>query len=508
MESPCCKPRSRGRKPRQWFPLAAVGKTPVGFGGGLLRVPWAIGVILASMPSQDPIMVPLQGLGEMGMHSFAIGQGGSWVLVDLGARFSSGDSRPQVPEPILSWLCSLGGQLRGIVLTHGHRDHIGGVADLLDRLSPTGQGERTSGDVDAPGPTVYGSRWTLTLTRRLCEQRGVKHRSWKIVAPGDRWVVDRLAFTALPVEHSIPGAHALLMEAGAMRIVHTGDFSGHDHQQETWQAVLRKPTDYLLSDSTNATRQDDRMTEAQVLAHMGRAAETVQGAVLATTFASHVERIRGMLEIAERLGRRVFLLGRSLREQVTLALEQGHLPGRFRTCLQQASARHMPPHRLWIVASGSQGDVEGNCRRLGLGDHPHYVPKEGDGFIYSARVIPGYEPAVQAMWQSFEERGVTLFSEVTGHAVHTSGHAYPRAQRAMIRDVAPAHFIAVHGTGAHLEAHAALAETGRGLESDGVPAVHRVYTGAPMAFTPRGPVPVAVQPPFPPVCCPQGTPHP
>ncbi|ABS24316.1 ribonuclease J [Anaeromyxobacter sp. Fw109-5] len=408
-------------------------------------------------------IVPLGGLGEIGMNCMAIEADGRMAVVDCGILFPNEPIGVDVIAPDLGWLRERREQVGAIYLTHGHEDHIGALPFLLR-------------EVKAP---VYGTRFTLALLRPRLEEAGVE-ADLREVAPGDA----RPAGEASPlsaefyaVTHSIPDACGLALSTPQGTILHSGDFkidprpiSGPGFDLARVEALGRRGVRLLLSDSTNSERPGSSLSEAEVGAALEEAFERAPARVFVACFASNIHRIQQVANAARAFGRRLALLGRSMETNVRLAQALGYLelPGWMPVGFPEA--RELPPKELCVLTTGTQGEPRSALARLARGEHLDLDVAPGDLVVLSSRFIPGNEVAVGELVNALCRRGAQVAYEGL-RPLHVSGHAQEAEQRRLIALARPEHFVPIHGEYRHLARHAAHAAAegvrGRHLLLDG-----------------------------------------
>ncbi len=394
-------------------------------------------------------VVPLGGLGEIGLNALALCSGDDVVLVDCGLMFPQ-EAHPGVEYliPDLTWLRQRWHRLRAVWLTHGHEDHIGAVPHLLaERRVP-----------------VYGTRFTVGL---LAERVGRVAPSavdcLRAVAPGE--VVEGGAFRAtfIPVTHSVPGACALAVETPAGVVLHTGDFkldpTPVDGRLTDWDALGRwgdRGVDLLCCDATGAEREGSTPSERVVGDALRRLLPGVGGRAYVATFSSHVHRIQQVLEASRAVGRRVAFLGRSVVRSVRLARSQGLLRPAAGDIVPETRTRGMPREAVTLVLGGSQAEPGSALWRVSHGLEPHHRLRPGDHLFLCAKRIPGHDRAVYRLIDRCVRQGVRVFHEDVAE-VHASGHASADDLLRLLERLRPTHVLPVHGELRHLEACAGLA---------------------------------------------------
>lgn len=392
-------------------------------------------------------VVPLGGLGEIGMNALALVDGGKAVLIDCGVTFSDAQFGVDVVHPDFSFLDSV--RFSGVLVTHGHEDHIGALPYLLSRY-------------DVP---VYGPPYALSLVReRLHEHEVLAHARLIETRPGAPYEVGPFGVEHVRVTHSIADATSLVLRTSAGRVIHTGDFKVDDDppdgqlfDHDRLRALGDEGVALLMSDSTNVESEGSAGSESLVRSALSETIAATSGAVVVGLFASNVHRLRIMGELAARHGRKLVLLGRSVQTHSKVARETGYLDWPSEIVFPAARARELPKNQVLGVATGTQAETNAALAKLARDDHPHFSLSEGDAVVFSSRVIPGNDPEVYALMSAFARRKIVLHTHRTTRGLHVSGHAHRGEQRHMLELTRPRAFIPLHGTRVHLERHAALA---------------------------------------------------
>lgn len=423
---------------------------------------------------------PLGGLGEIGMNCMLIKTPDSMAVIDCGLMFPEDYLYGvDIAIPDFTPIIENKDKLKGIVLTHGHEDHIGALPWLLPF-------------VDCP---VYGSRFTLGLVEhKLAERDLARHSELRLVAPGDRVQLGDLSFNFFSACHSIVDGFALGIETPVGRIVHSGDFKidrnpmdGIETDLDGIRTFSAPGVELLFSDSTNVERTGFSLTEREIKAGLRDVMGQSKGRALVTLFSSHIQRIQEVLDLADAFGRKVAISGKSLLRNIDLAAELGHLriPAGVRCSLEEIG--DLPDDHVVLLVTGSQGEPLAALSRMSQCDHRQLSIHEGDTVIMSSRFIPGNVEAITKVINNLYRLGAEV---IYGQAsdIHASGHAYRDELRLMLETVRPKFFIPVHGEYRHLVKHQRLAvETGvmpeRSLVvEDGNPVT---FSGTPGATTVR-----------------------
>lgn len=403
------------------------------------------------------------------MNCLALEQEDGILIIDCGMSFPENDLGVDVIHPDFTWLFEQAERVVGVFLTHGHEDHIGGLPYLLAEL-------------DVP---VWGPPHALGLVAKRLAEHGFEPGEIPLLpaAPGQSYEVGPFSVEPVRVAHSIVEASALAVRTRAGLVVHTGDFNfdpdppdGEPTDEARLAALGDEGVSLLLSDSTNIDVPERAGSEREVGAALERLIGRAETRVVVAMFASNVQRLMLLGRIAERTGRKICLLGRSLNTHVEVAEAIGRLawPSHLRIPAEDAQA--FPRERLLVLAGGSQAEASSAMARVAAGTHPLLALDAGDHVVLSARIIPGNDRPVFAMMGALLRRGVHLHTRANEPGVHTSGHAGRSEQQKMLALVRPATFVPVHGTLHHLVRHAELAR------ARGVTRVHVIENGTPVVL--------------------------
>ena len=406
------------------------------------------------MSTSRLIYLPLGGAGEIGMNCYVYGYGPEnaerLIVVDLGVTFPDMDSTPGVDLilPDIAWLEERRNQIDGIFITHAHEDHVGAVGHLFERL----------------GAPIYARAFTANIARRKMAEHGYSDATVKTV---QKWpeTVTAGPFTVgfVPISHSIPESSGLVIDTPAGRILHTGDFKidetpgvGEAFDRALWASLGKDGVKALVCDSTNVFSTHPGRSEAEVGPEIERFMREATGMVAATTFASNIARVRTIAQAADRAGRSVCLLGRSMRRMIEAATEVGILED-FPSTISAEDVSSIPRENVLLLVTGSQGERRAASAQLANGKYMGITMKEGDTFLFSSKTIPGNERGVIRIMNQFSEKGVDVVDDSNG-LYHVSGHAN-RPDLEEMRDlVKPQMLIPMHGEHRHLREHAKLAE--------------------------------------------------
>ncbi|MEZ4444110.1 MAG: ribonuclease J [Polyangiaceae bacterium] len=413
-------------------------------------------------------LIPLGGLGEVGANCLLLEQGDESVAIDVGATFPVDDYGVDYLHPRFDHLLDRLDRFRGVVLTHGHEDHIGALGALARSVLAAGM-ER----LDVWGPEhalrLVATRLTeeeVPFVRHGEEAPPAAHLCLRVVEPGAPFQVGPFTFEAITVTHSIPCATALAIDTAAGRVLHTGDFKldpepvdGQPTDEPRLAALGDAGLELLLSDSTNVLREGFAGSERTAAAALDRVMAEAPERLVVGLFASNLHRVRSVGEACARHGRKLVLLGRSVRRHVEVGRAMGLLDWPSDRVVSPEAALDLPRREVAVLASGTQGEARGALRRLASASHPALRLEPGDCVALSSRVIPGCERAVYRMVDDLLRLGVEVRHAGTDPDIHVSGHAQRGDQTRMIELCRPRAFMPIHGTRAHLERHAALASS-------------------------------------------------
>lgn len=412
-------------------------------------------------PGNELLFVALGGSGEIGMNVNLYGAQGKWLMVDCGITFGDA-SYPGVDVilPDLQFIEDRLDSLLGIVLTHGHEDHIGALPYLAADL----------------GVPLYATPFTAGLIRGKLEEEGIEDRvELNVVDDLDPFAIGPFRVRYVPLAHSIPEGNALLIETPHGRVFHTGDWKlddapslGGASTAEELSAIGDKGVLALVCDSTNVFNPKASGSEAAVRDGLDRVIGEATGRVLVTTFASNAARLQTLGEVARDTGRELCVAGRSLERIIRVARQTGYLRD-FPETIDFDTAMTLPPSRVLMVATGGQGEPRAALSRIAEGSHPLKL-SEGDRVVFSSRQIPGNEVAIGRIMNALAARGIEIVTDRQAF-VHVSGHPGRPELAEMYRWIRPEIILPVHGEVRHMREQARFA-----LEQ-GVPQAIRQVNG-------------------------------
>jgi ribonuclease J len=395
-------------------------------------------------------VIPLGGLGEFGMNCLALRYGDDIVVIDAGMMFPDAELLGvDIVTPDFSYLEQHRSMVRGLVLTHGHEDHIGAVPFLLS-------------EIDVP---VYGTEFTLALVeRRLEEHEMASQARLNRVKPGERITLGPFEIEFIHVTHSIVQSVALAIRTPIGVIIHTGDFKIDPTPTDNELFDLHTLAEYgkrgvllLLSDSTNVDRPGYTPSERAVLPRFEEIFNRAPRRIIVTCFASSVHRIQQILDISHASGRKVAFIGRSMLAYTEIAHTLGLLRIPDNLLLRPQDVMSAPPHRVVAIVSGTQGEPMSAMSRVAVDNHKSLRLERGDVVVHSARIIPGNEKAIGRMMNHVARRGAEVVAGQMNPPVHVSGHASQEELKLLLNLVRPRYFVPIHGEFWQMSKHAALA---------------------------------------------------
>ncbi len=393
--------------------------------------------------------VPLGGLGEFGMNMHLLVSGDTALLIDAGVAFPEPELfGVDLVIPDLAALEPWRQNIRALVLTHGHEDHIGAVPHVFPFFD---------------GP-VYGTPFTLALVRRKLEEHGIDPGDRLVpVAPRQTVDVGPMRVEFLRVPHSIPDCVALAIHTPEGVIIHTGDFKidqtpldGQTFDYHRFAELGSAGVLALFSDSTNADRPGFTGSERDVIDGFEEIFSSAPAKIIVSTFSTSMYRIQLLVNLADQFDRRIAFLGRSMQQNTAIAMELGHLKVPAGLQIRDSDVREFPAQDVLCVCTGSQGEPMAALPRIAIDDHRHVKLSPDDIVAISARVIPGHEKAIGRMMNHAARRGAEIITDDTKH-IHVSGHASAEELKLVLSLVKPRFFVPIHGEYRQLARHARMA---------------------------------------------------
>ena len=445
----------RGTNPRGAKEQKGPSEQPIQKKDGATRQPWR-GQQRKRQPQRKkqptvPVHVyPLGGLGEVGKNFTVYECNGEMLIVDCGLVFPDSDMFGiDLVIPDFTFVVQNKEKIQGLIITHGHEDHIGSIPYLLKQIKVP----------------IYATRLTLGLLGNKLDEHGLKgSTTMKEVQPGQKFSLGGFTIEPIHVNHSIPDAVAYAIQTAGGTILHTGDFkidftpiSGGTTDLATIAEYGKQGVLALLSDSTNSERPGFTMTEQKVGESFGSLFNRASGKrIIIATFASNVYRIQQIIDMAVEHGRKVAVSGRSMVNNTAMALELGYLKAPEGVLIDLEQINKYPPENIVLITTGSQGEPLSALSRMSSASHRNVRVGDGDFIIISANPIPGNEKMVTKVINGLLKLGAEVIYE-SMYDVHVSGHACQEEQKLMLRLANPKFFLPVHGEYKQLKKHAATA---------------------------------------------------
>ena len=407
----------------------------------------------AQLPD-ELVFLPLGGTGEIGMNCYAYGYGSTddrhWLMVDLGVKFGEEtDPGIDVVLPDVGFITAEKSRLHGLVITHAHEDHLGAVAWLWPQL-------------ECP---VYCTPFAAQILALKLKEAGLDEQvPVKVMPVGSKFTLGPFSLELVSVTHSIPEPTALLIETGQGRVLHSGDWKidrtpvlGQGMDEKRLREIGAKGVDVLVCDSTNVLREGHSPSEKDVAERITEIVKQATGRVAITTFASHLDRIATAIRAARATGREVVIAGRAMRNTIEAARACGMLNDSGRL-LDEEEFGYLPPDKVMLLCTGSQGEPRAAIARIAEDQHPHISLEPGDLVIFSSKTIPGNEKEVSRVLNNLARLDIDM---VTGDddLVHSSGHPRQGELALLYEWVKPKALIPMHGEPRHLRAHRLFAES-------------------------------------------------
>lgn len=396
-------------------------------------------------------IIPLGGLGEFGMNSMALQYGEDIIVIDAGMMFPEAELLGvDIVTPDFAYLKENRDKVRGLVLTHGHEDHIGGVPFLLSQLKIP----------------VYGTAFTLALVERRLDEHHLSDDAELIeIKAGESIDLGPFKIEFINVTHSIVSAVALAVTTPLGVIIHTGDFKVDPTPTDNLLFDLHTLAEYgkrgvllLLSDSTNVERPGYTESERAVRPRLEDLFARVERRLIISCFSSSIHRLQQIIDMAKEYGRKVGFIGRSMISATEISHSLGLLEIPNGILLRPQDINEYDPHKVVAVVSGTQGEPMSALSRVAVDNHKHLAVRSGDTVVLSARIIPGNEKPIYRMLNHFARRGAEVVYGSSNPPIHVSGHASAEELKLILNLVRPKYFIPIHGEYRQLAKHASLAQ--------------------------------------------------
>jgi ribonuclease J len=409
------------------------------------------------MPAGKLHLVPLGGLGEFGMNCMAVRWGEDIIVIDAGLMFPESELLGvDIVVPDISYLQQNRDKVRGIVLTHGHEDHIGALPWVLNELKVP----------------VFGTEFTLALVEnKLDEHELLEDADLREIRAGTRFTLGPFTINPIQVTHSLVDCVALAIHTPLGVVIHTGDFKVDPTPTDNRLFDLHTFAEYgkdqnvlvLLQDSTNAERRGYTPSERAVTGRFDEIFARAEGRLFISCFSSSIHRIKVAIEMAQEYRRKIALVGRSISEASEIALDLGYLEVPEGLLIHPGQIKEYLPAQVCVLISGTQGEPMSALSRAAVDNHKHAKIERGDTVVLSSRIIPGNEKGIYRMIDHlFRREANVIYEDGSTPPVHVSGHASQEELKLLMNLVKPRYFVPIHGEYRQMRIHADLARSMHG----------------------------------------------
>lgn len=399
-------------------------------------------------------IIPLGGLEEVGRNSMLLEYGNDIIMIDCGLQFPEEDM-PGIDYviPNISYLRGKERNIRGILITHGHYDHIGGIPHITPKIG---------------NPVVYGTDLTIgIIKKRQDDFQGFTQPRLSVVTNKTRLKLGVFNVSFFGVSHNIPGALGIIIDTPVGKIVHTGDFKLDPHpvgdRPMDMQRIKQLGNEHvvlLMADSTNASRPGKQFQEAEIQGNLEEIFKQVKGRMIMGTFASLIARLQQIIWLAEKYGRKVIIEGYSMKTNIEIAKELGYIKAKKDTIISIKEMDRFPRNRIAIICTGAQGEGRAVLMRIANREHKAIRVEKGDTVIFSSSVVPGNERSVQRLTDSLYREGAEVINYKLMD-IHAGGHALQEDLKAFVQMIKPKYLMPIEGNHSFLHHHKkAVAEVG------------------------------------------------
>ena len=422
-------------------------------------------------------MLALGGLGEIGKNMTVVEQDGRIVVVDVGLRFPTPEMVGiDLVLPDFTYLLERAADIEAIVVTHGHEDHLGALPWVLRELGPKAR------------PPIYGGPLTMAMARSKLDEHKLRDVRLIDVQPGDEIELGPFSLEMIHMTHSIPDSCAVALTGDLGTVLLTGDYKfdqtpvdGNPADVSRLAQLGAEGVLLLCGDSTNADRAGFSPSETVVGPHLEEVFARAEGRIIVTSFASNIHRVQQVVDAAAALDRKVALVGRSMRKNVGIGGQLGHIDLPAGLIIQAREIDDFRDDQLVIISTGSQGEPLSALRRMAYRDHPQVELKSGDTVVFSATPVPGNERAVNETVDRLYQVGCDVIT-TRDAPIHASGHGYAEELKLMANLVKPRYLMPCHGDFKRLKLHGQLGEA-VGISPE---AIFHGENGLPLEINERG----------------------
>jgi ribonuclease J len=422
-------------------------------------------------------VLPLGGLGEIGKNMTVVEYEGRIVVVDTGLRFPTADMLGiDLVLPDFAYLRERAADIEAIVITHGHEDHLGALPWVLRELD------------NGNTIPVLGGPLTIAMARSKLDEHNLREVDLEDVAPGEQIDLGPFSIELIHMTHSIPDSCAVAVGTELGTVLLTGDYKFDQTPVDGPPADVSRLAELgsegvllLCGDSTNADRPGFSPSEREVGPHLEEVFSRAEGRIVVTSFASNIHRVQQVIDAAATLGRKVALVGRSMRKNVNIGRSLGHIEVPEGMLIQPHEVEDWPDHRIVVISTGSQGEPLSALRRMAYNDHRQITLRSGDTVVFSATPIPGNERAVNETVDRLYHIGCNVITPREA-PIHASGHGFVEELKLMLNLVRPRYVMPIHGDHKRIHLHAQLADA-VGIDPE---AVFQLENGLPLEIDASG----------------------
>jgi ribonuclease J len=422
-------------------------------------------------------VLALGGLGEIGKNMTVLEQDGRIVVVDVGLRFPTPEMVGiDLVLPDFTYLRERAADIEAIVVTHGHEDHLGALPWVLRELAPKAK------------PPVYGGPLTMAMARSKLDEHKLRDVKLIDLEPGEEVELGPFSLELIHMTHSIPDSCAVALTGELGTVLLTGDYKFDQTPVDGEPADVSRLAQLgaegvllLCGDSTNADREGFSPSESVVGRHLEEVFSRADGRIIVTSFASNIHRVQQVVDAAAALDRKVALVGRSMRKNVGIGSQLGHIELPPGLMVQAREIDDFSDDQIVIISTGSQGEPLSALRRMAYRDHPQVQLREGDTVVFSATPIPGNERAVNETVDRLYQIGCDVIT-TRDAPIHASGHGYAEELKLMLNLVKPRYLMPFHGDYKRLKLHGLLGEA-VGIDRK---AIFHAENGLPLEINERG----------------------
>lgn len=396
----------------------------------------------------ETLVVALGGLGEVGKNMYVVMHDDELIIIDAGVMFPKDELMGiDYVIPDFTFLKNNEDKIKALFITHGHEDHIGGIAYLLQTVNI---------------PVIYAPNQAYGLIKRKLLDRNISYDNLKIYNETTKVKFKHLSVEFFATTHSIPDSHGIIINTPNGKIVETGDFkfdltpigpmSNIHKMSDTGKSGVK----LLMSESTNALSPGFSMSESKVEEELQEIFEKKKGRIIVATFASNIYRLKHIVETCKKNNRKIALFGRSMENNIEISIEGGYIKD-DKIFVSPEVANTLPPEEICLLCTGSQGEPLAALSRIANGTHKQIKLRPTDTVIFSSNPIPGNNASVAKTINALYLQGVEVFVNNSENEIHTSGHANQEELKLMIRLIDPEYFMPIHGEYRMLKSHQDLA---------------------------------------------------